>query len=89
MSPSTLGVWAIVLAAGVFAVRSIVVQARRHPGALTGRERAVRWAIVAAWIAASVITPVFGHAGPQPVLTAVIAAVVLACVAVGLVDFLD
>ncbi len=89
MSPSTLGVWAIVLAAGVFAVLSILLQARRYPGALSGRERTVRWVIVTAWVAAAVITPVFAHPGPQPVLTAVIAAVVVACLAVGLVDFLD
>jgi len=89
MSPSTLGVWAVVLAAGGFAVLSISLQARRHPGAPSGRQRTVRWVIVTAWVAAAVATPVFAQPGPQPLVTAVIASVVVACLAVGLVDFLD
>lgn len=89
MSATTLGVWAIVFAAGLFAVLSVLFQIRRHPAALSGRERAVRTVVLGAWVVAMVITPVFGHDGSQPVLTAVIAAVIVACLAVGLVDFLD
>lgn len=89
MSATTLGVWAVVFAAGVFAVLSVSFQIRRHPAALSGRDRVIRIIVLTAWVAAMVVTPVFGHDGSQPVLTAVIAAAVVACLAVGLVDFLD
>ncbi len=74
------------LAAGVFALLSTYFRNRRHPQLLLSpRQRALRWAISGAWVA----TPLLGHDGPQLLLTEAIALVVIACVSVGLVDFLD
>ncbi len=78
------------LAAGVFALLSTYFRNRRHPQLLLSpRQRALRWTIYGAWIAASIATPLLGHDGPQLLLTEAIALVVIACVSVGLIDFLD
>jgi len=90
MSRTTLAVWAVVLAAGAFALLSAYFRSRRYPQlTLSPRQRALRWTISGTWVVAAIATPTLGHDGPQRLLTGAIAVVVVACVSVGLVDFLD